>query len=52
MAKVINQKYQKTQNLINQDNAIEDVKRVVNLVKSGHLDSKIEKSTKILDWKS
>ena len=46
MAKVINQNIQKTQNLINQDNAlIEDVKRVVNLVKAGNLDSKIEKST-------
>ncbi|MCT7432970.1 methyl-accepting chemotaxis protein [Aliarcobacter cryaerophilus] len=46
MAKVINQNIQKTQDLINQDNAlIEDVKRVVNQVKSGNLNIKIEKST-------
>ncbi len=46
MAKVINQNIQKTQDLINQDNAlIEDVKRVVNEVKSGNLNIKIEKST-------
>ncbi|PRM93548.1 chemotaxis protein [Arcobacter cryaerophilus gv. occultus] len=46
MAKVINQNIQKTQDLINQDNAlIEDVKRVVNQVKAGHLYAKIEKST-------
>ena len=46
MAKVINQNIQKTQDLINQDNAlIEDVKRVVNEVKAGHLYAKIEKST-------
>ncbi len=46
MAKVINQNIQKTQNLINQDNAlIEDVKRVVNEVKAGNLNIKIEKST-------
>ncbi|MGJ0300134.1 methyl-accepting chemotaxis protein [Aliarcobacter cryaerophilus] len=46
MAKVINQNIQKTQDLINQDNSlIEDVKRVVNEVKSGNLNIKIEKST-------
>ena len=46
MAKVINQNIQKTQDLINQDNVlIEDVKRVVNEVKAGHLYAKIEKST-------
>ncbi|WP_419233582.1 methyl-accepting chemotaxis protein [Aliarcobacter cryaerophilus] len=46
MAKVINQNIQKTQDLINQDNTlIEDVKRVVNQVKSGNLNIKIEKST-------
>ena len=46
MAKVINENIQKTQDLINQDNAlIEDVKRVVNEVKSGNLNIKIEKST-------
>ena len=46
MAKVINQNIQKTQDLINQDNAlIEDVKRVTNQVKSGNLNIKIEKST-------
>ncbi|RXI26435.1 methyl-accepting chemotaxis protein, partial [Aliarcobacter trophiarum] len=46
MTKVINQNIVKTQDLITQDNAlIEDVKRVVNEVKSGNLDSKIEKST-------
>ena len=46
MAKVINQNIQKTQDLINQDNVlIEDVKRVVNEVKSGNLNIKIEKST-------
>ncbi|MFY9078646.1 methyl-accepting chemotaxis protein [Aliarcobacter cryaerophilus] len=46
MAKVINQNIQKTQDLINQDNVlIEDVKRVVNQVKSGNLNIKIEKST-------
>ncbi|WNL28186.1 methyl-accepting chemotaxis protein [Arcobacter cryaerophilus gv. pseudocryaerophilus] len=46
MAKVINQNIQKTQDLINQDNfLIEDVKRVVNEVKSGNLNIKIEKST-------
>ncbi|MCT7498660.1 methyl-accepting chemotaxis protein [Aliarcobacter cryaerophilus] len=46
MAKVINENIQKTQDLINQDNAlIEDVKRVVNQVKSGNLNIKIEKST-------
>ncbi|PRM89503.1 chemotaxis protein [Aliarcobacter cryaerophilus] len=46
MAKVINQNIQKTQDLINQDNAlIEDVKKVVNQVKAGNLNSKIEKST-------
>ncbi|MGJ0455447.1 methyl-accepting chemotaxis protein [Aliarcobacter cryaerophilus] len=46
MAQVINQNIQKTQDLINQDNVlIEDVKRVVNEVKSGNLNIKIEKST-------
>ncbi|PRN01511.1 methyl-accepting chemotaxis protein [Aliarcobacter cryaerophilus] len=46
MAKVINENIQKTQDLINQDNVlIEDVKRVVNQVKSGNLNIKIEKST-------
>ena len=46
MAKVINQNIQKTQDLINQDNSlIEDVKRVVNEVKAGNLNIKIEKST-------
>ncbi|MFY9099714.1 methyl-accepting chemotaxis protein [Aliarcobacter cryaerophilus] len=46
MAKVINENIQKTQDLINQDHAlIEDVKRVVNQVKSGNLNIKIEKST-------
>ncbi|WP_141054689.1 methyl-accepting chemotaxis protein [Aliarcobacter cryaerophilus] len=46
MAKVINQNIAKTQDLINQDNVlIEDVKRVVNQVKSGNLNIKIEKST-------
>ena len=46
MAKVINQNIQKTQDLINQDDAlIKDVKRVVNEVKSGNLNIKIEKST-------
>ncbi|WP_228154214.1 methyl-accepting chemotaxis protein [Aliarcobacter cryaerophilus] len=46
MAKVINQNIQKTQDLINQDNAlIEEVKKVVNQVKAGNLNSKIEKST-------
>ncbi|MGJ0343662.1 methyl-accepting chemotaxis protein [Aliarcobacter cryaerophilus] len=46
MAKVINQNIQKTQDLINQDNVlIEDVKRVVNEVKSGNLNIKIEEST-------
>ena len=46
MAKVINENIQKTQDLINQDNAlIEDVKRVTNQVKSGNLNIKIEKST-------
>ena len=46
MAKVVNENIQKTQDLINQDNVlIEDVKRVVNQVKSGNLNIKIEKST-------
>ncbi|MGJ0303541.1 methyl-accepting chemotaxis protein [Aliarcobacter cryaerophilus] len=46
MAKVINQNIEKTQDLINQDDAlIKDVKRVVNEVKAGHLYAKIEKST-------
>ena len=47
MAKVINENIKRTQDLINQDSAlIDDVKRVVDIVKSGHLDTKIEKSTK------
>ncbi|MCT7468960.1 methyl-accepting chemotaxis protein [Aliarcobacter cryaerophilus] len=46
MAQVINENIQKTQDLINQDNAlIKDVKRVVNEVKAGNLNIKIEKST-------
>ena len=46
MAKVINKNIQHTQNLINQDNnLIEDVKRVVNEVKKGKLNQKISKST-------
>ncbi|MGJ0367501.1 methyl-accepting chemotaxis protein, partial [Aliarcobacter cryaerophilus] len=46
MAQVINENIAKTQDLINQDNVlIEDVKRVVNQVKSGNLNIKIEKST-------
>ncbi|MCT7514037.1 methyl-accepting chemotaxis protein [Aliarcobacter cryaerophilus] len=46
MAKVINQNIEKTQDLINQDDAlIKDVKRVVNEVKAGNLNIKIEKST-------
>ncbi|PRM94843.1 chemotaxis protein [Aliarcobacter cryaerophilus] len=46
MAQVINENIQKTQDLINQDNVlIEDVKRVVNEVKFGNLNIKIEKST-------
>ena len=47
MAKVINENIKRTQDLINEDSAlIDDVKRVVDIVKSGHLDTKIEKSTK------
>ncbi|MCT7470615.1 methyl-accepting chemotaxis protein [Aliarcobacter cryaerophilus] len=46
MAQVINENIAKTQDLINQDNVlIEDVKRVVNQVKSGNLNIRIEKST-------
>ncbi|MDD3008624.1 MAG: methyl-accepting chemotaxis protein [Arcobacter sp.] len=46
MAKVINKNIQHTQNLIIQDNElIEDVKRVVNEVKNGKLNQKISKST-------
>ena len=46
MANVINKNIQHTQNLINQDNElIEDVKRVVNEVKKGKLNQKIAKST-------
>ena len=46
MAKVINKNIEHTQNLINQDNElIEDVKRVVNEVKKGKLNQKIAKST-------
>ena len=46
MANVINKNIQHTQNLIIQDNElIEDVKRVVNEVKKGKLNQKIAKST-------
>jgi len=46
MAKVINENIQNTKNLIVQDNElIEDVKRVVNEVKKGKLNEKILKST-------
>ncbi|QKF88676.1 methyl-accepting chemotaxis protein [Arcobacter cloacae] len=46
MASVINKNIQYTQNLIIQDNElIEDVKRVVNEVKKGRLNQKIAKST-------
>ncbi|MCT7505928.1 methyl-accepting chemotaxis protein [Aliarcobacter cryaerophilus] len=46
MAQVINENIAKTQDLINQDDAlIKDVKRVVNEVKAGNLNIKIEKST-------
>uniref|UniRef100_UPI0011E04944 methyl-accepting chemotaxis protein n=1 Tax=Aliarcobacter cryaerophilus TaxID=28198 RepID=UPI0011E04944 len=42
MAKVINQNISKTKSLIEQDELlIKDVKRVVNLVKDGHLDANI-----------
>ena len=44
MAKMINQNIQKTQNLIFQDNElIEDVKKVVNEVKAGKFNKKVEK---------
>ncbi|MDD3025613.1 MAG: methyl-accepting chemotaxis protein [Aliarcobacter skirrowii] len=46
MADIVNKNIEKTQNLIVQDNLlIEDVKRVVEEVKAGHLNKKIEKST-------
>ncbi|WP_420864665.1 methyl-accepting chemotaxis protein [Halarcobacter anaerophilus] len=46
MAKVINENIEKTESLIIQDNnLIEDVKRVVNEVKEGRFNKKIEKST-------
>ncbi|PWE20903.1 chemotaxis protein [Aliarcobacter skirrowii] len=46
MAKVINQNISKTKSLLKQDEIlIEDVKRVVNEVKSGYLNNKIEKNT-------
>jgi methyl-accepting chemotaxis protein len=46
MANVINKNIQHTQNLIIQDNElIEDVKRVVNEVKKGKLNQKIDKTT-------
>ena len=46
MAMVINQNIKKTENLIIQDNIlIEDVKRVVNEVKEGRFNKRIEKST-------
>ncbi|MCG3682010.1 methyl-accepting chemotaxis protein [Aliarcobacter butzleri] len=46
MAKVINENIKKTESLIFQDNVlIDDVKRVVDEVKAGYLDKRIEKST-------
>ncbi len=46
IAKVVNENIQKTQNLIIQDNdLIEDVKRVVNEVKAGRLNQRIIKDT-------
>jgi methyl-accepting chemotaxis protein len=46
MSKMINENIKKTENLIIQDNnLIEDVKRVVNEVKNGKFDKRIEKST-------
>ena len=46
MAKVINENIKKTESLILQDNVlIDDVKRVVDEVKAGYLDKRIEKST-------
>ncbi|CAM3385048.1 methyl-accepting chemotaxis protein [Arcobacter aquimarinus] len=46
MAKMINQNIEKTQSLIIQDNElIEDVKRVVNEVKAGRFNKKIEKNS-------
>ncbi|MCB9097518.1 MAG: methyl-accepting chemotaxis protein [Arcobacter sp.] len=46
MAKMINQNIEKTQSLIIQDNElIEDVKRVVNEVKAGRFNRKIEKNS-------
>ena len=46
MAKVVNQNIEKTEKLIIQDQVlIEDVKRVVDEVKSGYLDKRIEKNT-------
>ncbi len=46
MSKGVNQNIKKTQSLIEQDAAlIEDVKRVVEEIKKGHLDKKITKTT-------
>ncbi|MEV9602156.1 methyl-accepting chemotaxis protein, partial [Aliarcobacter butzleri] len=46
MAKVINENIKKTESLILQDNVlIDDVKRVVDEVKAGYLDKRIEKFT-------
>ena len=46
MSKVVNENISRTKNLIEQDRVlIDDVKRVVNEVKEGHLDRRIEKST-------
>jgi len=46
MAKVINENIHKTQNLLVQDEAlINDVKKVVDEVKSGYLDKRVEKVT-------
>jgi len=46
MAKVVNQNIERTEKLIIQDHElIEDVKKIVNEVKNGYLDKRIEKST-------
>ncbi|RXJ91854.1 chemotaxis protein [Arcobacter sp. CECT 8983] len=46
MSKEVNENIKKTQSLIEQDAAlIDDVKRVVEEVKAGHLDKKIDKTT-------
>ena len=46
MARVVNQNIKRTENLIIQDNElIEDVKKVVNEVKDGYLSKRIEKTT-------